>query len=114
MDYPWPGNVRQLQNFAERLLLTGTPCFSKRDFHEGVRPYRSAEATRSSGEARPQVDVEHPLSAFLAEQEEAYLETLLRETRGSLAATADRADVDPRTLRRKLKRYGIDRTRFLH
>ena len=114
VDYPWPGNVRQLENFAERMLLTGTPCFSKRDFHEGVRPFRSAEATPSSGEGRPQVDVEHTLSAFLAEQEEAYLETLLRETRGSLAATADRAGVDPRTLRRKLKRYGIDRTRFLH
>jgi DNA-binding NtrC family response regulator len=114
VDYPWPGNVRQLENFAERLLLTGTPCFSKRDFHDGVRPFLSSQASPSSGAARAQPGIEHTLTEFLTQQEGAYLESLLSETRGSLAATADRAGIDPRTLRRKLKRHGIDRTRFLH
>ncbi|HBP18180.1 MAG TPA: hypothetical protein DEA08_10355, partial [Planctomycetes bacterium] len=82
--------------------------------HEGVRPFRTSQVGQPEGDAGARVDVDQTLSAFLAQQEEAYLETLLRETRGSLAATADRADVDPRTLRRKLKRHGIDRTRFLH
>jgi DNA-binding NtrC family response regulator len=115
VDYPWPGNVRQLENFAERLLLTGVPCLSKRDFHEIARPFRSTPPrSTNEGAAQDQVDVGLSLGAFLEQQEAAYLESLLRETRGSLPATADRAGVDPRTLRRKLKRHGIDRTRFLH
>ena len=117
VDYPWPGNVRQLENFAERLTLTGVPCFSTRDFHEVVGPLRSSPATAArAGGGAPQdpIDVGRSLSAFLEQQEAAYLESALRETRGSLPATADRAGVDPRTLRRKLKRHGIDRTRFLH
>lgn len=112
VDYPWPGNVRQLQNFAERLLLTGEQCFSTRDFHEGTRP-----ATRDLNPRRPdaeRVDLGQPLHGFLVQQEEAYLRALLQDTRGSLPTTADRAGVDPRTLRRKLRRFGIDRTRFLH
>jgi len=109
MDYRWPGNVRQLENFAERLLLTGAACFSKRDFQEIVGPFRSA-----SPRVVDPVEVGQSLRSFLEEQEAAYLESALRGTRGSLPATAQLADLDPRTLRRKLKRHGIDRTRFLH
>lgn len=110
VDYPWPGNVRQLENFAERILLTGAPCFSRREFHEAIGPARSS--ARGTGEPGPDCDVS--LSAYLAQREAAYLEALLGDTHGSLQATADRAEIDPRTLRRKLKRHGIDRTRFLH
>lgn len=108
--YPWPGNVRQLENLSERVLLAGSACLSKRDFRDVV----GASSSDSGGGAGPGVGSRQSLRAFMEQQEATYLESVLRRTRGSLPATAHIADLDPRTLRRKLKRHAIDRTRFLH
>ena len=122
LEYDWPGNVRQLENFTERLFLALAPCASRRDFHEFVRPYRptrpgtpgvSGGSERREPEPSTQVDLALSLTQFMDQQERAYLEALLRETSGGVQAAAARAGVNRRTILRKLRQHQIDKTEFM-
>ena len=138
--YPWPGNVRQLENFTERLLLTRrAPCLSASHFRELIRPYRGERlAAAGPGEAAAQaaasglvsgapvvdglaeleseIDISASLEDFLVpvcvELERRYLRAALRKNEGRLQATANTAGLSRRTLQRKLKKHGIDRRAF--
>ncbi len=49
LTYRWPGNVRQLENFCERLVLTFSgPRLTKEQFLQLMRPYRGDEAQASA------------------------------------------------------------------
>ncbi|MGE0708221.1 MAG: sigma-54 interaction domain-containing protein [Planctomycetota bacterium] len=110
LDYPWPGNVRQLENVAERLMLTGARAEQGADFQRLVCPSQGrAEVPGAAPPAAPQVDLELPLVDFLAACERSYLEAALRRRRGRIHSAADLAGISRRTLLRKLTRYGIDK-----
>lgn len=127
--FDWPGNVRQLENFAERCVLT----------HPGQRLlprhlHRAAEEKRQRGKAdsgpaamRPPqepgatatargVDLRRPLGETIeqatVELELRYLDEALRETRGRIDRTAKMAGISRRTLLRKLKRHGLDKRSY--
>ena len=130
--HDWPGNVRQLENFTERLLLLGRPAWdSAADFQAligvqrtprrpappafpGAEPGRG-RSPRAEPEPEPdgRIDLSLDLTGFLAQQERAYLLALLRDTGGAVKATAARAGVDRRTILRKLQQHQINRRRFI-
>ncbi|TNE52184.1 MAG: sigma-54-dependent Fis family transcriptional regulator [Deltaproteobacteria bacterium] len=63
--YPWPGNVRQLENFAERLLLTHTgSSLQSSDFHRMMKRFVGKDefghtvVGSGSQTSLPQVEVE--------------------------------------------------------
>ena len=47
-----------------------------------------------------------------AEVEKKYLHILLKKYKGSIKATASHAKINVRTLRRKMKNYGLDKWIF--
>jgi DNA-binding NtrC family response regulator len=135
-SYEWPGNVRELENFTERLLLTETgERLTGTHFRQLMRTYRgreeepapdgapaSAPGTPVSSRADATglrgavVDTDRPLSEVLEaateDVERAYLESALQENGGRIARTAAQAGISRRTLLRKLRRYGIDKSAF--
>jgi DNA-binding NtrC family response regulator len=95
--FPWPGNVRQLRNFVERIVLTcHEPTVNVLDLPDFLRAHDQNAASFS---IRP--------GMTLAEVEKLLIrQTLVRET-SNRAAAARMLGISRRTLQYKLKQYGL-------
>ncbi len=104
--YPWPGNIRELQNVIERAcVLADGPTLRLRDLPEHLRgrarPVPAAPATSLPlREAREQ---------WLRGFTEEYLTDLLRRHRGNVSRAAKTAGVDRKTLHRLRAKLRIER-----
>ncbi|HWC66028.1 MAG TPA: helix-turn-helix domain-containing protein, partial [Thermoanaerobaculia bacterium] len=96
---PWPGNIRELKNVLENLVLFGdSPRIEVDDLPaEVLRPAASAAA-------RPDVS---PVASVrpMAEIERDAIFAALRQTHGRRGEAARLLDIGLRTLQRKLKEY---------
>jgi two-component system response regulator HydG len=112
MNHPWPGNIRELQNVLECAMI-----FAKDNIIEEIA-FRGGpvESTPSSSGQSYQTDPDLPLNVIrdrvIAQIEEEYLRALLEKNRGSIGRTAAQAQIDPRTVLRKMKLYGLSKSEF--
>jgi two-component system nitrogen regulation response regulator GlnG len=112
LNFPWPGNVRQLRSTIRRaVLLAG-----------GVVAEHHLDILQDHGEACPRVaspatapatwGAGLSLKAIVAQStttvERAVLSQTLRQTGGNKAKAARLLQVDYKTIQSKLKRYGIN------
>jgi len=100
-QHSWPGNLIELQNLVQRLLLQGEGPIEDTDVRAVLE--KPAEAP-----TRPGIDTQLPLKEARDAFERAYLRQLLRETGGNVSETAQRAGVERTHLYRKLKQLNID------
>ncbi len=89
-NYPWPGNVRELQNVVQRMLV-----LSREDVvAEADLPGDLAGARSARGGRLEDIEREHILR-------------VLSEAGGHRERAAGALGIHPRTLRRKLRSYGV-------
>ena len=96
-NYHWPGNIRELQNVLEReVILSQTALIQiKKDFYT-------------------ELDATNYVQLTLAEMEKLYIEQVLEQCQqkiGGSQGAAKRLDLPESTLRSKMKKLGITRTR---
>lgn len=98
LDFPWKGNLDQLESFCERMLLTANKKTITGDFVRFLLEelYPEAGQTREDGAV---VVYRYP--------EAAELTALLEKHRGSRAAVAKELGISTTTLWRRMKKYGI-------
>ena len=100
--YPWPGNIRELQNIVERsVILCGGDTFS------------IDEAWLSQAPLRP--EVAGALPSALQDQEKELIEAALGKSRGKVAGASGAAaklGIPASTLESKIKQLGIEKGRF--
>jgi transcriptional regulator with PAS, ATPase and Fis domain len=97
VDYPWPGNVRELANIMQRaILLSSNRFLEAEDF---PLPSDSEDAKTSGGnDSRRQT---------LKENERQHVKRVLAYANGTRAEAARILDVDIKTLRKKIRDYGL-------
>ncbi len=102
-DYDWPGNIRELKNFVQRLLILGATEnveVSEINMMLGLRP-----------EAHPNPlfpGFDLPLREAREQFEKAYLEHQLKAFNGSVSRVSERVGIERTHLYRKLRSLGID------
>jgi PAS domain S-box-containing protein len=102
-SYPWPGNIRELQNVIERsVIVCDTENFSVDE----------SWLVRESRQTEP---VSQPLSDNLVTHEKAMIEAALVESRGRVSGpmgAAAKLGIPPSTLESKIRSLKINKHRF--
>jgi transcriptional regulator with GAF, ATPase, and Fis domain len=103
-SYPWPGNIRELQNVIERsVILCDTETFSVDE------SWLSRQPPASEPKTQPE------LSRKLAVQEKEMIEAALRESGGQVSGVSGAAaklGIPGSTLDSKIRSLKIDKNRF--
>jgi Nif-specific regulatory protein len=133
LAHSWPGNVRELRNLVERLtVLQRSDIVQLQDLPDSLRLAVSAHKT-----ARPRLSPEETELRHLAEElgldirwlepdleiarrpghlglssfeqlEREVIRTILKGSRGNISKTARTLNYSVATLRRRIKKYGLD------
>jgi Nif-specific regulatory protein len=102
MSYHWPGNVRELENAIERAVLV---CDGNVIHPHHLPPtLQTAEETGTVGK----ISLEETVSAY----EKDLIQDALKTTRGNRRKAARLLSSTERVLNYKVKKYGIDCSRF--
>ena len=113
LDYGWPGNVRELAAVMERATILGNGKRLEVAAALGLpagREERAQRATTGWGEEAPQRAL-----VTLAEATRAHIERALQAAKGRIEGPEGAArllDVNPHTLRSRMRRLGLDWSRF--
>ncbi len=98
--YPWPGNVRQLENVIQRgALLSPDGVIRPEDIELELAP----DATSDGARGAPGPD----LRATLARVERELIERALRAAGGNLSAAGRALGIERNLLRYKLRKHGL-------
>jgi PAS domain S-box-containing protein len=107
-SYPWPGNIRELQNVIERsVIVCDTENFSVDE------SWLSRQPPRTELKSKPKNQPE--LSRALADEEKEMIEAALRESGGRVSGptgAAVKLGIPGSTLDSKIRSLKIDKNRF--
>ncbi len=110
--YPWPGNIRELENMMERVLLFADgPRIEVKDLPEPVRTTLPSAAPLLTDTSAPPAVGETPLKDFLkakqAEIEKAFIVQALAKTEGNVTRAAKLLGISRKSLQTKMKEFGL-------
>jgi len=105
-NHSWPGNIRELKNLVQRLLILGGEGeVTVNEVEEALR--QNASEAAASGAARPG-SFDLPLREAREQFEREYLRYQLRKAGGSVGKLSESVGMERTHLYRKLRSLGID------
>lgn len=106
--HPWPGNLRELRNLVQRLLVVGGVVGISGDEVDAALGGRISPVPRAAAVESLEFDSSLPLREARDAFERAYLLKLLNEAGGSVGKLAKLAGMERTHLYRKLRDLGVD------
>ena len=104
LQAPWPGNVRQLVNLAERAVLQA---------RRGPATIASL-LINDNNDMQPVMTTEgKPLKEYVDAFERMLIDNTMRRHKGSIAAVMDELCLPRRTLNEKMAKHGLQRADYL-
>ncbi len=109
-DYPWPGNIRELENLMERAcILETTAVLTPESFPAGLFESSDAQAVLPVQDHLPLAEARrHAIDDF----ERQYLKALFTHSKGRVNLAAEEAGISSRQLNKLMVKYGIDKEAF--
>lgn len=104
-SYEWPGNIRELRNLVQRMLILGS---SEEIELQEVEMAISNQLVSAADSDTPPLPYDMPLREAREQFEHNYLVHQLREVGGSVGKLAKRVGMERTHLYRKLRALGID------
>jgi DNA-binding NtrC family response regulator len=104
LQAPWPGNVRQLINIAERAIL------QQRRGSGSIASLLMSDNAEISPQA---IGEGKPLKEYVEAFERMLIDNTMRRHRGSIASVMDELCLPRRTLNEKMAKYGLSRSDYL-
>ncbi|WP_284165538.1 sigma-54 dependent transcriptional regulator [Frigidibacter sp. SD6-1] len=104
LQAPWPGNVRQLINVAERAVLQN---------RRGSGSIASLLMSDNEEAAATVTTEGKPLKEYVESFEKMLIDNTMRRHKGSISAVMDELCLPRRTLNEKMAKYGLQRQDYL-
>ncbi len=114
--YSWPGNVRELDNVIQRgIILAKGDRIELYDLPPEVATVSRAPAAASQPMTNEDLKEAKRIAreSAAAEVERQFLERILKVSKGNVTKAAAAAGINRTLLQQLLKKYGIDRNRFM-
>ena len=106
-DLPWTGNIRELRNMVERLIILSDKQITDEDVNMYANPSVSTHHSKIAGSSMIDLDRMETYGDFLNFAEEKFLVHKLNKNEGDMGKTAQKIGLSEKELRAKLEKFGI-------
>jgi two-component system, NtrC family, response regulator AtoC len=111
MSYPWPGNIRELENVIKRALIK-----TEGETISSVEIPGRTDLEAPPDELVQEISAAAPFKEYMkkivGDAESRYLVHMLERNQGNVKVVAESMDLDRKTVYKKIEEYGIDLARF--
>jgi len=108
MNYYWPGNVRQLETFIEKLILLSDTKFNPEVFNQLLQELYEYPLTLENQGEGEMISLKETIQYKNQEVEARMIRKALAETNFSKSKTAEKLGISRASLWRKLKSIDLD------
>ena len=110
-SYPWPGNIRELENLIERVyVLENSSLLMPESFPVEIFAYDAPGGEHSTLDTS--LTLEEVRRRGIEKIETQYLKELLASNKGRINTSAEAAGISTRQLHKLMKKYGIKKEEF--
>jgi two-component system, NtrC family, response regulator AtoC len=116
MEYPWPGNIRELENFVRRYLIIGDETQALRQLQQDVTAHASGPVpvpspVASAPKAQPG-DLKEEVRRLKEGAERMAITRALALTSGNRTEAARLLHISVRALQYKIRNFGVENAAF--
>ncbi|WP_069660162.1 sigma-54-dependent transcriptional regulator [Arcticibacter eurypsychrophilus] len=113
MDLPWSGNIRELRNMIERLIILSEKVITENDVRTFANPSGPQDVVSIPVSVQsPQVNFDQfsNFQEYKDQSEKEYIKYKLQKNNWNVSKTADDIDIQRSHLYSKIEKYGLKRS----